>query len=54
VIGKDDHRAFIVWRDDLGIIVMCSCNRWGYAGPDEEGARAAHQVHVEESGDRVV
>jgi len=28
--------------------VWCSCNRWGYAGPDESKALDAFRTHVEE------
>ncbi len=44
-----------VQRDEQGVIVWCSCRRWGYAGPDEDAGRDAHAAHVrqdaEEGGD---
>ena len=38
------------WRPSSarGVLVRCSCNRWGYAGPDESKALDAFRTHVEE------
>ena len=33
-------------RDSRGVLVWCSCQRWGYVGPDEHKARHTHQAHV--------
>jgi len=49
-VNDDDGHALVeILHDDVGVIVWCSCGRWGYAGPNQERARAAHRVHVAES-----
>jgi hypothetical protein len=53
--GLDDmsevvrHSAVEVARDRLGVVIVCSCNRWGYAGPDDARAEKAFSDHVEEA-----
>ena len=48
-IAKRRKRS-IRWRPSSarGVLVWCSCNRWGYAGPDESKALDAFRTHVEE------
>ncbi len=38
----------LIQHDGRGVVVWCSCNRWGYAGPDESKALDAFRTHVEE------
>jgi hypothetical protein len=35
--------------DELGVVVLCSCEQWGCAGPDMEHAHQAFEAHVTEA-----
>jgi len=49
VTAQDTHRLVTVVRDHIGVIVVCTCRRWGYAGPSEDAARQQHANHVEDA-----
>ena len=38
----------LIQHDHRGVIVWCSCNRWGYSGPDEDKALDAYRTHIQE------
>ncbi len=39
------------YRDERGVVAWCSCNAWGYAGPDENKACDLYAEHVQEDGE---
>jgi hypothetical protein len=48
--GNEDeaHALVEVRHDELGLVAVCTCGHWGYAGPDEQSARELHAQHVED------
>ena len=42
------HVLVEILRDERGVILVCSCMHWGYAGLDEEQAAELHRGHVRE------
>jgi hypothetical protein len=44
-----DHALVEVLRDDLGLIFVCSCGRWGYTGPNDGSAWTAYERHRQEA-----
>jgi hypothetical protein len=41
----------LLHSDELGVVVLCACEQWGYAGPNSERAWTAFSEHVRETGD---
>jgi hypothetical protein len=39
----------LVASDELGVVVLCACEQWGYAGPNSERAWEAFSEHVREA-----
>jgi hypothetical protein len=37
---------------EMWVILQCSCQQWGYGGPDETLARELHRQHVIEAKHR--
>lgn len=46
--GDGPAHDVLIHHDDRGVIVWCSCNRWGYSGPDEDKALDAYRAHVQD------
>jgi hypothetical protein len=43
------HSLILALSDELGVVVLCSCEEWGCAGPDMEHAHQAFEAHVTEA-----
>jgi hypothetical protein len=43
------HSLIQTLRDDHGVVFVCACGRWGYAGPNDGAAWTAFQGHLEET-----
>ena len=46
--GDGPAHDVLIQHDDRGVIVWCSCNRWGYSGRDEDKALDAYRAHVQD------
>ncbi len=47
--APDRHNLMLVVSDEFGVVVLCACEEWGYAGPNNASAWIAFQEHVEEA-----
>lgn len=43
------HSLILLHSDELGVVVLCGCKQWGYAGPNSERAWAAFSEHTKEA-----
>jgi hypothetical protein len=49
--GDGPAHDVLIQHDNRGVIVWCSCNRWGYTGPDEDKALDAYRAHIQEKAE---